>query len=177
MVSGLWSLVNGKPMNQRVLNVILVMQALFIAALFYAGYASREYRKVGYLELTHRVTSGQATNEDFERLASMLPEVTDKSVVRSLFGLPMARAGRVEIKDAPAVDGDIWLYYPLQKSVDQKGADGSLPMASLDVPDVEKMSGPVQCFIFIFDSRGRATWRRADVGHPLSYPPVSPPKK
>lgn len=162
-------------MNQRVLNVILIVQALFIAALFYAGYASRENRKVGYLELTHRVTSGQATNEDFEKLASMLPEVTDRPVVRSLFGLPVSRAGRVEIKGEPAIDGEIWLYYPLQKSAEPKATDGAGQMASLDAADVEKLVGPVHCFIFVFDNRGRATWRRAEVAHPLTIPPVSPP--
>ncbi len=155
-------------MNPRVLNVVLVVQALFIGALLYAGYCSREARKVGYLELTHRVTSGQATVDDFEKLALFLPETADKLVVRSLFGLPVGRANSVTLKDASKLEGDMWIYYPLAKP-----ASPETPPEPIDIPDGANLSGDVKCLVVQFDKRGRATWKIAEVIHPILPTPSS----
>ena len=161
-------------MNQRVLNVVLVMQALFIGALLYAGYCSRESRKVGYLELTHRVTAGQATVDDFEKLGAFLPETADKPIVRSLFGLPVVRASFVRLEDATKLEGDLWIYYPLSKP-----ASPETPPELIDSPDAEKLSGVVKCCVIQFDKRGRASWKMADVVHPIpsTHFPATPPSK
>ena len=139
-------------MNPRVLNILLVIQALFIAALFYAGYCSRESRKVGYLELTHRVTSGQATEEEFDKLAGFLPDTADKQIIRSLFGLPVARAVAVGLSSKEILAGDLWIFYPR--------AEGAAP---IDSADVATLSGSVPAFIFEFDLRGRARWRKGNI--------------
>ena len=156
-------------MNQRVLKVVLVVQVLFAGALLYVGYSSRESRKVGYLELTHRVTAGQASLDDFEKLSGFLPETADKQVVRSLFGLPAVRARSTMLNDQEQtkIPNDVWIYYPLGKNV-----------APVDSVDVEKLSGSVDCFVIQFDSRGRATSRKASVPHPLrEQPAVAPAAK
>ena len=86
-------------MNQRALYVVLAVQALFAGALLYAGITSRESRRIGYLELTHRVTAGQASVADFEKLAGFLPDPIEKPAIRSLFGLPVVRATSIQTKD------------------------------------------------------------------------------
>ena len=154
------------------LNVVLVVQALFAGALLYAGIASRESRRIGYLELTHRVTAGQATTEDFEKLVGFLPDPADKAAIRILFGLPVIRASAIQLKDSGELKGDLWIYYPLKQAPTIEN-----PTVPIDAVETEKLSGPVMCFVFEFDARGRAAWRKENVLHPLHPPLASPPGK
>jgi len=155
-----------ETMNQVMLKVVLVVQVLFAGALLYVGYSSRESRKVGYLELTHRVTAGQASLDDFDKLSGFLPETADKAVVRSLFGLPTAhvRSSFLNDQEQTKIENDVWIYYPLGQNA-----------APVDTVDIEKWSGPVDCFIIQFNDRGRATSRKANVPHPLRVQPLTAP--
>lgn len=156
-------------MNPRMLNIVLLTQALFAGALLYAGYASREGRRIGYLELTHRVTAGQATIEDFDKLTGFLPEISDKPTIRVLFGLPVIRATALQLKDTAEQKGDFWIYYPLMQSPTLER-----PAVPIDAAEAEKLAGPVTCFIFEFDARGRAAWRKEIVVHPIHPPSAIP---
>ena len=155
--------------NKSLLRVVLIVQALFAFSLIYIGTRARENRKQDYLELTHRVTSGQASEEDFVRLSKMLPFPSDKEIVRSLFGLPLETRGELVIEESsPEPDntkassaagiaksaskkGEFWLYSPA-------GEDGKL----IGPQEFSALKGRVRCFVVEFDSNGRAhpemTW-------------------
>lgn len=150
-------------MNTRLLYIILFAQVIFAGGLLYVGRQSRANRRQDYLELTHRVTSGQASAADFERLSGHLPDGADKTAVRSLLGPPLMRANRVEYEDgkSSAPNSSVWLYYPLNAET------AEAPAAPLDVAEIEKLKGPVACFVVEFNERGRASWRMGKVNHPL----------
>lgn len=150
-------------MNMRALYVVLAIQALFAGALLYVGYTARENRKTAYLELTHRITSGTATANDYEKLQAYLPYDADRAIVRALFGLPLVRRAQLKSDDSKKKDyevTEVWIYYPLTTDQASKGG-------RIDVPDAEKLSGEVQIYIVEFDERGRAHAELRTLKHPL----------
>jgi hypothetical protein len=154
-------------MNTRLLYVILFTQVLFAGALLYIGRQSRANRKQDYLELTHRVMAGHGRDEDFEKLIDYLPKNADKTVVRSLFGLPVARMKQIETlpkgKDS-LLKGDFWLYYPVKDE-----GTPEAPATIVDTADVENLKGELRCFIIEFNDRGRVDhFRTVVVEHPLA---------
>ncbi len=149
-------------MSPRMLNIVLLVQALFAGALLYIGYVSRENRRYEYLELTHRVTEGQASAADFEKLGSFLQADAGKAEARMLFGLPVARATQLELKDTSTIKGEFWIYYTPQQTGTPESSS-----APVDASDVEKLKGPIQCFVIEFDKKGRAKARMESVVHPL----------
>lgn len=149
-------------MPPKMLNVLLVVQALFAGSLLYIGYTSRENRKQDYLELTHRVTAGQASAADFQKLAGFLPDWGGKPEVRALFGLPVTRATQLELKDAKPITGEYWVYY-----TPRQVGPIEMPLTPVDSADVEKLQGSVACFVVEFDKKGRAKPRMENVVHPI----------
>src|SRR5260370_41860267 len=100
-------------MNTHVLRIVLIVQLIFAASLVYIGSSAREGRRMEYLELTHRATSGQASEEELAKLITMLPPDSDEDRVRALFGLPLERATELQLGDPPAnQSGNFWVYYP-----------------------------------------------------------------
>jgi hypothetical protein len=145
-------------MNTRLLRIVIAVQALFAIALIVVGLSAREGRRMDYLELTRRVTSGQATIEDFTKLAARVPSEADPLSIRALFGAPLQRALQLEVGETNPEkrSGEFWLYYP----ADTKG----IP---IDYDALSKLRGAVKCFVVSFDSIRRA---RADllwVQHPV----------
>ena len=148
-------------MNMRLLYVVLIVQCLFAGSLIYLGRQSRANRKYDYLELTHRVTNGQARVDDYGKLASFLPPKADKTDVRSLFGLPLLRVAKIEFEDGTTSEpkGEAWLYYP---------ATGASAEKPTDIQDVMGLKGTVTCFVAEFDERGRAVCGLKKVKHPVT---------
>ena len=138
--------------NTRLLQAVLIVQALFAFSLIYIGSRARENRKQDYLELTHRVTSGQANEADYLKLAGMVPMQADKEVIRSLFGPPLLAKSEVVFDEdnLGAVKGTFWLYFVV-------GEDGKI----VGVQDVAELKGRVRCFVVGFNADGRAQWRMA----------------
>jgi hypothetical protein len=160
-------------MNTRLLYVLLAVQALFAAALLYVGYVARDNRRQAYLELTHRVTSGQAGSAEYTQLAGFLSRDADKTAVRALFGLPVLRTAQVAIDEgkstATVIQGDYWIYYPNDT---QSGEPGK----PVDTADTELFTQSCQCFLIEFDAKGRASGRLVKLAHPvlLMKKPVRP---
>ena len=145
-------------MNTRLLRIVIGVQALFAIALIVAGLSARDGRRVEYLELTRRVTSGQAAIEDFTKLAARIPAEAGALAVRALFGPPLQRAAQIEVgqTNPERRTGEFWLYYPC----DDKGYP-------VDYEALAKFHGAVQCFVVSFDAKGHV---RADllwVQHPV----------
>jgi len=92
--------------------------------------------------------------------------------VRSLFGLPVIRTASIELSSKEKIEGDLWIYYPIGKATTPEN-----PPVPVDSNDAEKLSGAVPCFIVQFDSRGRATWQKASVMHPIQSQLFVAPKK
>lgn len=131
-------------MNSRLLYVFLFVQGLFALSLIYVGMRSREARKQDYLELTHRVTAGHASLEDFDRLKLNLATNADAERVRALFGLPVQTASSIELageKGKPHT-GTFWIYYA--------EAEGQRP---IDRDAAQKLSGGVKCFVVSFNEK------------------------
>jgi hypothetical protein len=152
-------------MNTRALYILLAVQVLFAGALIFIGAQSRDARKLDYLERTHRVTSGQAGEDDFAKLNALLAPESDAQVVRALFGVPVLSAGEIESRDSkdaaktPARKGIFWIYYPYQPS--------QPPLPPIDPAAARKLSGAQRCFVIEFDEFGRAKGQLAWVTHPL----------
>ena len=145
-------------MNTTLLRIVISVQALFAIALIVVGLSAREHRRTEYLELTRRVTSGEAKIEDFRVLASRVPADADALAIRELFGPPLQRTTQIDVgeKNPEKRAGEFWLYYP--------AGDKGFPV---DFDALAKMQGAVQCFVISFDSDHRA---RADllwVQHPV----------
>ena len=129
--------------NTRLLYVILIVQALFAFSLLYVGGRARENRRQDYLELTHRVISGHASEEDFSKLAKLLPARADAETVRLLFGLPLRTSLQLNLGDPPQVHkGEFWVYYPT-------GPEGQ----SIGLQEMQELKGAVRCFIIEFDAK------------------------
>jgi hypothetical protein len=149
-------------MNTRLFYALLAVQALFALGLIVVGLRSRDERRLEYLELTHRITSGHAKPEDFMKLSSLITHEADETVVRTLFGPPLRRATEIEVveKDSDSSaqhrKGNFWIYYPV-------GAQDR----ALDFDALSKLQGPVQCFVVEFDAKGRARGDMISVMHPL----------
>ena len=90
-------------------------------------------------------------------------------MIRVLFGLPVFRASAIQLKDIAEQKGDFWIYYPLMQAPALER-----PAAPIDAAEAEKLAGPVTCFIFEFDARGRAAWRKEIVVHPIHPPSAIP---
>ena len=131
--------------NKGLLRVVLIVQALFAFSLIYIGTRARENRKQDYLELTHRVTSGQASEEEFVKLSKILPFPSDKEIVRSLFGLPLETRSELLLEGSALKKGEFWLYAPAAE-------DGKL----IGPLEFSALKGRVRCFVVEFDTNGRA---------------------
>jgi hypothetical protein len=152
-------------MNTRLLYFLLFVQFVFAGSLIYLGTQVREKRRKDYLDLTHRVTSGRASQADFEKLLPFVPERAEKPEIRALFGCPLLRAQSVELEEEgkrTSAKGESWLYYFAAEIRNPEN-----PPAPPDISDTEKLTGPQPCFIVTFNERGRATARVARVIHPL----------
>ena len=146
-------------MNNRLLYTVLFVQFIFAVGLIVVGTRSREDRRASYLEITHRVTSGYATEEHFTDLSASLAQAADAQAVRALLGPPLAIASKLELGENEKLEtksGTFWLYYVLIP-----------PNAPVDPGTTNKLTGPVRCFVIEFDVRGRPAGRLAWVKHPL----------
>jgi hypothetical protein len=147
-------------LNTRLFYTLLAVQALFAAGLIAVGLRSREDRLVEYLELTRRITSGQAKADDFLKLSSKTAAEADAVTVRSLFGPPLQRATELDVTGSDGKpehrSGNYWIYYP----ADAEGRP-------IDFDALAKLSGPVQCFVVAFDAKGRARGEMLSVVHPI----------
>jgi hypothetical protein len=145
-------------MNTRLFYTLLAVQALFAIGLIVVGFSSREARRVEYLDLTRRITSGQARSDDYARLAERISGGADALAIRTLCGPPMARAQELQAGDAKPqrYTGTFWIYYP----ADANGFP-------LDFDAIAKLKGPVQCFVVSFDEKGRGQGELMIVQHPL----------
>ena len=156
----------GAEVNTRLLYVLLAVQFLFAGALIFVGEQVRSKRRLDYLELTHRVTSGRARRDDFEKLAALLPERAERPEVRALFGLPLLRADGVDSDEAGQrrrETGEFWIYYFAAAASDPEN-----PPAPFDKSDAEKLSGIQNCFVIAFDAKGRATAKVMALVHPIT---------
>ena len=132
-------------MDRRLLYVVLFVQGLFAIALIYVGSRAREARKEDYLELTHRLTAGHASVEDFEKVKTLLVPSDDPERVRALLGLPVLTADSLELaaeKGKPRA-GKFWIYYA--EAADQHAVDSAA---------AQKFSGGVKCFVVEFTDKG-----------------------
>jgi len=148
-------------MNTRLFYTVLTVQALFAAGLIAMGLRSREDRLVEYLELTRRITSGQAKPEDFMKLSSKIASEADAATVRALFGPPLRRATEfdcVAVSDEKPQHrkGNFWLYYP----ADAQGRP-------IDFDSQAKLQGPIPCFVVEFNEKDHAHGDMLTVIHPL----------
>jgi hypothetical protein len=149
-------------MNTRLFYAVLAVQALFALGLILVGLRARDERRLEYLELTHRVTSGQAKPEHFMKLSSVVTQEADETIVRALFGPPLRRAAEIDVvkgSDDSKTEhrkGNFWVYYP----ADSQGRP-------LDFDAASKLQGPVQCFVVEFDAKGRARGDIITIMHPL----------
>lgn len=149
-------------MNSRALYIALAVQALFAGALIFAGARARDARKMEYLELTHRATSGQASEDELAKLLALLPPNADAQAVRALLGMPVLVRANIELRmardepQAQALKGSFWIYYPAQP-----GQPPFHPAAA------GKLSGPQRCLVLEFDDSGRAKGKWAWVSHPV----------
>ncbi len=158
-------------MNIRLSKIVLLVQALFAGLLLYIGYSLRAARKQEYLEWTHRVTSGQATSADFQKLADRLDDTADRTVIRTLFGLPVKRVHHLELKDGSKLEsakGEYWIYYPNNPPETPESN-----ITPIDENGADKFTGPIPCFIVEFNERGRATAQFATVMHPIAEKPAA----
>lgn len=133
------------------------MQGLFGIALIYVGSRAREARKADYLELTHRVTAGHASFDDFEKVKLMLPLDADPQRVRALLGLPVQTTESLELaaeKGKPHA-GKFWIYY----------AEGEGQLA-IDREAALKFSGAVKCFVVSFNEKS-TRGEVVEVVHPI----------
>jgi len=146
-------------MNTRLIKIVVAVQAVFAAGLIAVGVAARENRRMEYLELTRRVSSGQAKSDDFLKLAAHVPDEADALTIRALFGPPLQRSAEIVVGDASPDrrSGDFWIYYPADSS--------GYP---IDFTALAKMKGTVQCFVVDFDSKGRAQAELLWVQHPVN---------
>lgn len=154
----------GIEVNTRLLHILLIVQFVFAGALIFVGVQVRSKRRLDYLELTHRVTSGRARREDFEKLAAFLSDRAQPDEVRALFGLPLQRANDIEVE----IDGKLqtlptesWIYY-----FDSVPADPENALAPIDRDDAEKLTGLQLCFVVSFSMR-HASEHVLKVMHPL----------
>ena len=143
-------------MDTRLFKIVLAVQAFFAAALIIVGLIARENRRVEYLDQTRRITSGQATGEEYTRLASRILSA-DAVTVRALYGPPMQRATEIDVGSSKPEhrSGTFWIYYP----ADAHGYP-------LDYDAIGKLSGPVSCFVVSFEDE-RADGQLLTVVHPL----------
>lgn len=145
-------------MNTRLFYTLLAVQALFAVGLIVVGFSSRETRRIEYLDLTRRITSGQARSEDFQGLAARLSGGADALAIRTLCGPPMMRAQELQVgaQKPERYTGSFWIYYP----ADAHGFP-------LDFDAIAKLNGPVECFVVSFDEKGRGQGELMTVQHPL----------
>ena len=143
-------------MNTRLFYVVLGVQTFFAAALIIIGLISRDNRRVEYLEQTRRITSGQASVDDYTKLSSRIFGA-DALTVRAHCGPPMQRATELDIGPGKPEHrtGTFWIYYP----ADAHGYP-------LDFEAMEKLSGPVSCFVVSFENN-RADAQVLSVVHPV----------
>lgn len=145
-------------MNRRLLYVFLFVQGLFALAIIYVGSRAREARKQDYLELTHRVTAGHASLDDFQKVKALLMPDADPERVRALLGLPVQTAGSLELaseKGKPHA-GKFWIYYA--------ESDGQRP---IDRDAAQKLTGGVKCFVVEF-AANRARGDVVEIIHPIA---------
>ena len=143
-------------MDTRLFKIVLAVQVFFAAALIIVGLISRDNRRVEYLEQTRRITSGQASAEEYNKL---VPRIygADALTVRALCGPPMQRATELDAGSGKPEhrSGTFWIYYP----ADANGYP-------LDFEALEKLSGPVSCFVVSFENN-RADASVLTVVHPV----------
>lgn len=143
-------------MNTRLFYVVLAVQTFFAAALIIIGLISRDNRRAEYLDQTRRITSGQASSDEYAKLSSRILGA-DALHVRAQCGPPMQRATEIEV-GSPNPEhrtGTFWIYYPADAS--------GYP---LDFEAMEKLSGPVSCFVVSFENK-RAEAQVLTVMHPV----------
>jgi len=133
------------------------VQGLFAISLIYVGSRAREARKADYLELTHRLTAGHASFEDFEKVKTLLVPSDDAERVRALLGLPVQTADSLELtaEKGKSRAGKFWIYYA--EADDQHAIDSAA---------AQKMSGSVKCFVVEFTDKG-PRGEVVEVVHPI----------
>ena len=135
-------------MNKRALYVLLAIQVLFAGSLIYLGSQAREARRDEYLVLTHRITSGMASEADFNRVAEHMPGDAGAQVVRALFGLPVEIRFEIPVEGEHSIvqtrTGVFWIYYP------------NLNGTVIDGISIRKLGGAVNCFVVQFDKNDKA---------------------
>jgi hypothetical protein len=156
-------------MNTRVLYIIVGIQVLFAISLIVIGTRARDSRKQEYLELTNRVTSGYATEEEFAKLAGYIPAGADAQTVRSLFGAPLQIVGSLIAGDETLEPrtGKYWIYYVAQND------------EPVDPEKIPTLKGKIRCFVVEFNEQRRARGKVVWVQHPIepskSTPPIASP--
>ena len=146
-------------MNRRALYIVVAVQALFAISLIFVGVISREERRVRYLELTHRITAGQATESEFKSLAQLAPANADETTVRAMFGAPLRTAERIRVENSGERTGRFWIYYFATPENRAPGPD-----------EIRQLQGPVRTFVISFDKSGMARGDFLSVIHPLEQP-------
>ena len=161
------SAANTPALNKRALYVIVAIQALFVAALIYVGSVARDSRRIEYLELSHRVASGQGTPADFLKVRGVLPVDAGPEAIRALLGLPVQTATTLTFTDAKLgqQNGRFWLYYP------HVPATASTPARVIGPAEARALNGPIQTFVLSFDPAGRVRGELIEVQHPIEATP------
>ncbi|HYG75818.1 MAG TPA: hypothetical protein VEK08_12510 [Planctomycetota bacterium] len=146
-------------MNTRAFHIVIAVQALFAIALIYIGMVARERRQTEYLERTHRVIAGHATIEDFQKLRAAMPADANMQTVRSLFGLPVLWARKLEFVEPNLgeQEGPFWVYYP-------RDAGENLTTWH----NVVALQGDIQCFV-VKISKGPWIGEIVKVKHPIRH--------